>query len=137
MDILKDYGIKEVEMFTIHKLTEEEKAFQKQRAKEKREKWFKIEPIFKKVSKEEFDTFIKNYPRKLDRDVCGISDPPAISYNDFELANRWPYSIVASTMAYSDDPNDYWYEAPENRHYKILINYEELFNARTGYKEEN
>ncbi|HHX31083.1 MAG TPA: hypothetical protein GX712_00640 [Bacteroidales bacterium] len=24
--------------------------------------------------------------------------------NDFELANRWPYSVVAHTWAYSDDP---------------------------------
>lgn len=132
-----DNEIKEVNIFTIHKLAEEDRILLKQRAKEKREIWFTIEPIFKNVSKEEFDTFIKNYPRKLDRDVCGICDPPAISYNDFELANRWPWSIVASTMLYSDDPDDYWYESPENRNYRILINYNELFEARTGYKEEN
>ena len=135
MDILQEYEIKEICNFTIRELTEEEKSHSEQKKKAEREKWFKVEPVFKEVSKEEFNNFIKNYPRKLNRDVCGISDPPAISYNDFELANRWPYSIVASTMHYSDDPNDYWYEAPENRHYKILVNYEELFEARTGYKE--
>lgn len=135
MNILEKYEIKEIYGFTIHKLTEEEIARSEQKRKAEREKWFKIKPIFKQVSKEEFDNFIKNYPRKLDCDVCGIGDPPAISYNDFELANRWPYSIVAKTMGYSDDPNDYWYEAPENRYYNILINYEELFEARTGYKE--
>ena len=136
MDIIKDFEIKEICNFTIYKLTEEEVAAKEQRAKAEREKWFKIEPIFKEVSKEEFEDFVKAYPRKLNCDVCGISDPPAISYNDFELANRWPYSIVASTMGYSDDPNDYWYEPPENRHYKVLINYKELFNARTGYRED-
>lgn len=134
MNILK-YEIKEIYDFTMYKLTEEEIDRSEQRKKTKREKWFKIEPVFKQVSKEEFDNFIKNYPRKLDCDVCACCDPPAISYNDFELANRWPYSIVASTMGYSDDPDDYWYEVPENRRYRILINYKELFEARTGYRE--
>lgn len=64
-----------------------------------------VEPIKKKVSKEEFQTFLDNYPRKLTYDWTGIFEPPAISYNDFELANRWPYSVVAHTWAYSDDPD--------------------------------
>ena len=136
MDITKDFEFKGICNFTIHELTEEEKVARKQRAKKEREKWFKIEPIFKEVSKEEFENFIKTYPRKLDCDVCGISDPPSISYNDFELANRWPRSVVASTMGYSDDPSDYWYTPEEDRHYKVLENYKELFEARTGYKEE-
>ena len=131
----KDFEIKQICTFTIRELTEEEKVVKGQKAKKEREKWFKIEPIFKKVSKEEFEDFIKTYPRKLERDVYGISDPPSISYNDFELANRWPWSIVASTMGYSDDPSDYWYAPEEERHYTILENYKELFEARTGYKE--
>lgn len=136
MDIGKDFEIKEFCTFTIRKLTEAEKVAKEQRAKKERGIWFKIEPIFKEVSEEEFKKFIKDYPRKLDCDVCGISDPPSISYNDFELANRWPWSIVASTMGYSDDPEDYWYTPKEDRHYRILENYKELFEARTGYKEE-
>ena len=102
---------------------------------EEREKWFTIDPIFKSVSKEDFIEFIKKYPRKLDVDVYGICDPPFITYNDFELANRWPYSIVAKTYAYDDDPNDYYYEVPEKRSYYILVNYKKLFDSRTGYKE--
>ena len=136
MDISKDFEIKEICTFTIRELTEEEKIAKEQRAKKEREIWFKIEPIFKEVSEEEFKKFIKDYPRKLDRDVCGISDPPSISYNDFELANRWPWSIVANTMGYSDDPKDYWYTPEDERHYRVLENYKELFEARTGYKEE-
>ena len=31
----------------------------------------------------------------------------SISYNDFDLANRWPYSIVANTWAYDDNPDDH------------------------------
>ena len=94
--------------------------------------FYTAEPIKKKVSKQEFLNFIENYPRKLEIDCCGISDPPNITYNDFELANRWPYSIIASTFAYDDNPNDYFYEPEDKRDYFIVINYEELFKSKTG-----
>ena len=96
------------------------------------EYFYTAEPITKNVTKEEFMEFIKNYPRKLKRDVCGISDPPAVSYNDFELANRWPYSIVASTFLYDDNPDDYFYEPEDKRAYRIVVNHEELFESKTG-----
>lgn len=35
------------------------------------------------VNKKEFQEFITNYPRKLEVDICGICDPPLVSYNDF------------------------------------------------------
>ena len=97
-----------------------------------REFFYTVEPIEKQVTHDEFIQFIKAYPRRLEVDVCGICDPPAVSYNDFALANRWPYSIVARTWAYSDDPNDYWYEPPENRRYYIVVNFDELFKSKTG-----
>lgn len=96
------------------------------------EYFYTAEPITKKVTKEEFMEFIKNYPRKLERDVCGISDPPAVSYNDFELANRWPYSTVASTFLYDDNPGDYFYEPEDKRVYSVVVNHEELFASKTG-----
>ena len=96
------------------------------------DKYYSIKPIKKKVTKEEFDEFLNKYPRRLTYDVCGISEPPAISYNDFKLADRWPYSIVANTYAYDDDPNGYFYEPEEKRDYYIVENYEEVFNSRTG-----
>lgn len=96
------------------------------------DKYYSINPIKKKVTKEEFNEFLNKYPRRLTCDVCGISDPPAISYNDFKLADRWPYSIVANTWAYDDDPNGYFYEPEEKRDYYIIENYEEVFNSRTG-----
>ncbi len=49
---------------------------------------------FKKVSAEEFDKFILYYPKKLDRDLCRIGEPPILSYNDFTLG-KWPDSVVA------------------------------------------
>lgn len=94
--------------------------------------FYTAKPIRKKVSKQEFLNFIENYPRKLEVDCYGISDPPSITYNDFELANRWPYSIVASTFAYDDNPGDYFYEPEDKRDYFIIINYEELFKSKTG-----
>ena len=97
-----------------------------------RDYFYTANPITKPVTKEKFNEFIKNYPRKLERDVCGISDPPAVSYNDFELANRWPYSIVASTFLYDDDPNGYFYEPEDKRAYRIVVNYRELFDSKTG-----
>lgn len=94
------------------------------------EYFYTVRPVKKKVSKEEFEKFIKNYPRKLTCNCSGISEPPAISYNDFELANRWPHSVVANTWAYSDDPDDYYYE--ENPKYYIMENYAEVFSSKTG-----
>jgi hypothetical protein len=49
------------------------------------------------VTKEEFDEFIRKYNtnvHKLERDTCGIFDPPVVSYNDFSLGD-WPESVVA------------------------------------------
>lgn len=101
---------------------------------EKRSFFYTAEPITRDVPKEEFFEFVKNYPRKLERDVFGACDPPAVSYNDFELANRWPYSIVASTHLYSDDPGDFWYAPKDEQVYRIVINHEELFASKTGNK---
>lgn len=98
-------------------------------------KFYTMESKKKRVSKSEFIEFLKNYPRRLERDVCGICDPPLITYNDFELANRWPYSVVARTFAYDDEPDGYFYEPEEKRVYEIVENHEELFKSKTGYEE--
>ena len=99
--------------------------------------FYTCDPIMKKVTKQEFIDFINSYPRKLEQDVFGACDPPSVTYNDFELANRWPYSIIASTMLYSDKSDDYWYTPEEERIYKIMINYQEVFLSKTGNQVEN
>jgi hypothetical protein len=91
-------------------------------------------PIFKRVTKQEFEEFLNLYPRALEKHGSAICEPPNISYNDFELANRWPYSIVANTFLYSDDENSYYYEPPEEKKYYILINYKKVFDSKTGNK---
>lgn len=94
--------------------------------------FYTAEPDMINVTKEEFEKFIEDYPRELERDVCGISDPPNITYNDFELANRWPYSVIARTFLYSDNKEDYWYCPEGERTYAVMKNFEEVFASKTG-----
>ena len=96
--------------------------------------YYSAEPEFADVSKEEYVKFINNYPRPLNRDVFAACDPPSVTYNDFKLADRWPYSIVASTYLYDDTPGSYFYEPEEKRIYQIMVNYEEVFDSKTGNK---
>lgn len=102
-----------------------------------KEFYYSAEPIMESVTYEEFNEFLKNYPRSLVRDVCGISGPPVITYNDFKLADRWPYGVVARTWLYSDEPGDLFYEPQDKRSYLIMINYKEVFDSRTGNKTED
>ena len=99
----------------------------------------KTKPQTKEVTKQEFIDFCNSYPRSLARDVCGISDPPAVSYNDFEIG-RWPLSVVASTHLYADNPEDLFYTPEEKRFYSIVINYKELYEEAQAllkkYKDE-
>lgn len=72
----------------------------------------------KKVDKNAFNSFINNYPKKLERDVYGVCEPPLITYNDFSKGD-WPESIVASTYLYENEPESYWYVPEEERIYCI------------------
>ncbi len=54
-------------------------------------------------TKEELEAFVAAYPRKLDRDVFGASEPPLVTFNDFTLG-VWPDSVVAKFHA-GDDPS--------------------------------
>lgn len=94
-----------------------------------------MEPIKKSVTQQEFEDFIKNYPRPLEKDCYGAFEPPLITYNDFELADKWPYSVVAYTYLYDDTGH---YYVPENkRKYFIIVNYEELFEHREECKNND
>lgn len=90
--------------------------------------------IYKRISKIEFYKFIISYPRKLERDVYGVCDPPVVTYNDFELGN-WPDSVVAKTWLYDDNPKEYYYCPKEDREYIIVVNCEELYrkNGEVNY----
>lgn len=98
------------------------------------EDFYTAKPVKVDVTEKEFYEFINNYPRKLECDINGMCEPPSVSFNDFELANLWPYSIVAKTHKYSDNPNDWAYVPVEDRRWTIVANHEELFASKTGFK---
>lgn len=47
------------------------------------------------VNKQEFETFLDEYPNKLVFDVYHVPDPPVGTYNDFTTGLVWPESIIA------------------------------------------
>lgn len=54
-----------------------------------------------KVSKEEFESFIKNYPVELKEHWIYFCEPPLITWNDFSSGEQYPNTIVAKTYDYS------------------------------------
>jgi hypothetical protein len=66
----------------------------------------------KSVTKEEFEVFVKAYPRPLEFDVAAMFEPPLCTYNDFTLGD-WPASVVASYEQFTS------YEDPTPTGYKI------------------
>lgn len=82
------------------------------------------------VSKDEFDKFIRAYPRHLTVNVYGASEPPLITYNDLNYGSQWPDSVVASTFAYDDNEDGRYYKPEDNRYYSILSNYKEVFGDK-------
>ena len=93
--------------------------------------FYTTEPIWKTVSEEEYKNFLENYPRKLQFDVYAVCEPPSCTYNDFELANRWPYSIIARSYRWRTLTNIMGWDYV--RTYKICVNFQELFDSKTGY----
>ena len=73
---------------------------------------------FKKVSKLEFEEFIKNYPNELTEHTSHIITPPVKTFNDFTTGEKYPYSVVASISmgwlgdngeyASEDNPEEFW-----------------------------
>lgn len=71
---------------------------------------------WRRVSKEEFNSFVKSYPANLDFDTTGICDPPLSSYNDFSRGN-WPDSMVAKV--YRNDMLPKEWNAGENEYFLL------------------
>jgi hypothetical protein len=72
----------------------------------------------KRVDKAEFLEFTSNYPSNLQVDICGICEPPLVTYNDF-TRGAYPKSVVAQTWKYDDTQGERCYEPEENRKYYI------------------
>jgi len=52
------------------------------------------------VSKADFDQYISDYPKPLEKDITRICEPPMLTYNDFSDGKVWPQSIVAKAQLY-------------------------------------
>jgi hypothetical protein len=75
---------------------------------------------YRNVTKEEFDKFVAAYPRPLVKDVCGIPQPPVLSYNDFSMG-KWPESIVAQVQLFESGSKDEGHPYPwEPNTYSLL-----------------
>ncbi len=63
---------------------------------------------FKSVTEQELKSFVASFPRDLSLDVCGIVEPPQVTYNDFTLG-KWPDSVVVRyfTGYMGDQPRDF------------------------------
>lgn len=61
----------------------------------------------RKVSKEEFEQFIKEYPNSLQTNITAIFEPPLKTWNDFKKSDKWPDSVVAFHYV-QDDPKDFY-----------------------------
>lgn len=68
---------------------------------------------FRQCTKEELDSFLRDYDGDLKADVSQMFDPPLCTYNDFSDGKIWPESIVAQVVLGSDrgDPDTYWLRA--------------------------
>lgn len=83
------------------------------------------QPKWKRVTKEKFEEFIRNYPRDLVEYEIMMCSPPICAYNDFELAD-YPNSEVAREFYGTDKVGDLWY-MPESERYSVMENYEDVF----------
>ena len=62
----------------------------------------------REVSREQYLEFRLNYPRKLERDVYSVAEPPVVTDNDFTLGD-WPESVVAKIVCRSPaEPDAYF-----------------------------
>jgi hypothetical protein len=57
----------------------------------------------KKVTEDEFNQFVRNYPKALERDISSAFEPPLVTYNDFSDGRMWPDSVVASRIIDKDN----------------------------------
>lgn len=67
----------------------------------------------KRVSKDEFNTFLCAYPRQVATSISEICKPPALNYYDFSLPEN--ERLIAHTFKYDEDPESPMF-VPENEH---------------------
>lgn len=133
---LGDYTITDFSDFKMVSPTETEKERINKLEEECDNKFFSVKRIIKTVSEDEFDTFIKNYPRPLTKTIATCFDPPHISYWDKSLSSIKKYTLVADRWDYSTDPNDYFFLPKEERTGTILVNANDVYNSKMAMSNE-
>lgn len=58
---------------------------------------------WRKVSKEEFWEFLKNYPRELERHTVAICEPPIRQYHDFALGEPKDGGSLVAAITLNED----------------------------------
>lgn len=85
------------------------------------------------IDEEDFNEFLDNYPRPLVEDASRTITPTIISFNDYELADKNPFSIVAECQEEYDTDG----ELIGHTNFKIMTNYADCFDSKTGNKRHN
>ena len=134
--VIGDYTITNFSDFEMVSPTETEKEQIKRLEEERDSKFFSIKRITETVSEDEFDAFIRNYPRPLTKTVATCFDPSHISYWDKALSSIEEYTLVASRWDYSTNPNDYFYLPKEERTGTILSNANDVYNSKIEMSDE-
>lgn len=60
-------------------------------------------------TKEEYTTFLRNYPNQLQHTVVGMCEPPMVFSSDFSIGKEWD-AVVAKEQW---DTGKYWIKAGE------------------------
>lgn len=96
----------------------------------RQEYYYSVDPVWSNVTKTQFDNFRHNYPRELVEDASRTQYPTIISFNDYELADKNPFSIVAECEAVYNASG----ERTGYTNYKVMSNYETVYASKTGNK---
>jgi hypothetical protein len=96
----------------------------------RQEYYYTVDPVWTNVTQEQFDTFRHDYPRPLVEDASRTQYPTIISFNDYQLADKNPFSIVAECEAVFNSNG----ERTGYTKFKVMSNFAAVYESRTGNK---
>lgn len=96
----------------------------------RQEYYYTVDPVWTSVTQAQFDTFRHNYPRELVEDASRTQYPTIISFNDYQLADKNPFSIVAECEAVFNSSG----ERTGYTKFKVMSNFAAVYASKTGNK---
>ena len=96
----------------------------------RQEYYYTVDPVWQTVNQTQFDDFRHNYPRGLVEDTDRTQYPTITSFNDYELADKNPFSIVAECEAVYNAQG----ERTGYTNFKVMSNFAAVYASRTGNK---